>query len=95
MVRRSSATSRGTTYWFLFLLLLLLFCIPGISLAHTQVFRTEILTKITETKCDKGGEKLDPGPLRGYEYGGEFKAENYLTERLSNLFQTGRRNTRG
>ena len=39
MVRRSSATSRGTTYWFQYFCLVL-----DISFAHAQVFRSEELS---------------------------------------------------
>ena len=93
MVRRSSTTSRGTTYWFLFLFLLL-FCISGISLAHAQVFRNEILTKIAKANYDKGGDELDPGSTQ-LSIWRRLKAENTMGERLSSLFQTRQRNTQG
>ena len=42
MVRRSSTTSRGTTYWFQFLFS----CVPGISSVHAHVFRTAVLINV-------------------------------------------------
>ena len=46
MVRRSSATSRGTSYWFQYFLFS---CVPSISFVNAQVFRTRALT-ITKGK---------------------------------------------
>ena len=93
MVRRSSATSGGTTYWFLFLFFLL-FCIPNISFAHAQLFRTEIFAKIAKANYDKDGDELDPGSTR-LSIWRRLKAENTIGKRLSSLFQTRRRNMRG
>ena len=50
MVRRSSATSRGTTSWFCLLLFLLFSCDPGISSAHCQVFKILLLTIIKKKR---------------------------------------------
>ena len=56
MVRRSSYTSRGTTYWFQ------CFCITGIWFARAQIFATKVLTVIKEKRTKGSGvsEELDP-----------------------------------
>jgi len=63
MVRRSSSTSSGTTYWFL-IFVSCCSCILDVSLAHAQVFRVKILIKITKTKCDKEGDEINPGSMQ-------------------------------
>ena len=73
MVRRSSTTSRGTTYWFL--IFFWFCCIPGISTAHGQIFGT-----VVDIKCRKGNEannKLGPRVYAAFHNGGE---SHYLTE---------------
>ena len=57
MVRRSSTTSRGTTYWFQYFVLR---CVPGISFAHTQLFQDEVLTIIKTKDCNRGNGGISP-----------------------------------
>ena len=68
MVRRSSATSRGTTYWFQYFSL---FPMSGVSFAHAQVIRTEMDRNVT-TK----GKARSHGP-RNLEHGGGLKSGAY------------------
>ena len=65
MVRRSSPTSRGTTYWFPFFFLFSY--VLGISSAHAHVFRTVV------KKCNKGNNKLDPRVYAAFPLGGECR----------------------
>ena len=70
MVRRSSSTSRGTTYWFQYFSL---FPMSGVSFAHAQVIRTEMDRNVTT----KGkGKARSHGP-RNLEHGGGSKSGAY------------------
>ena len=80
MVRRSSTTSRGTTYWFP------CFCLAmsrlsGLRMRNFSDF--DVLTKIKRRKGNKATKERTssiPDPsLRGFQHGGGLKADNTLS----------------
>ena len=76
MVRYSSATSRGTTYWFQYFSFS---CVPSISFVNAQVFRTRVLTIIkgkTYQREWRKQQRRSQGP-RSLQHGGRMKAEWY------------------
>ena len=78
MVRRSSTTSRGTTYWFH------CFCFPMSQLSGLRMRSFSDLMclpksreeKVTET--NEGKDKFDPS-LHGFQHGKGLKADNTLS----------------
>ena len=80
MVRRSSTTSRGTTYWFH------CFSFPMSQLSGLRMRNFSDLMCLPKsreekvTESNEGEEKLDPDPsLHGFQHGSGLKADNTLS----------------
>ena len=80
MVRRSSTTFRGTTYWFP------CFCFAMSRLSGVRMRNFSDLMCLPKSREEKVGHKAmkertssipDPS-LRGFQYGGGLKADNTL-----------------
>ena len=84
MVRRSSTTSRGTTYWFH------RFCFPMSRVSGLRVRNFDVLTKIKRRKGNKAIKERTssiPDPsLHGFQHGSGLKADNTTVLKERSVF---------
>ena len=74
MVRRSSTTSRGTTYWFP------CFCFAMSRLSGLRMHNFPDLMCLPKSREENVGNKAMKDPsLRGFQHGGGLKADNALS----------------